>query len=468
MSTDIYALFRAGVSVPAHSCVLSAISPHFSSTLTSTAPPPPGQNRLLEFHALGACTLLHMVRLLYSGEMAGEGEKEKQEAVLAAAKLGIHGLVEVTKQDCSSSRKEEGGSRHTDVAVQTESLRPEDVEARQGRWRREVRNGSTILWKDTHLSTHTEEPQVNTGPPNYPASPLETIDITALQSLGQTDSHLVSTQIPYVPISVVYPSSENENPSSATVPSMQVPTAVEHTSVDVVAPPYSSSLASFPPFSTQAASCNPHPQSCWTGPQGADRGVVADEEDEQFQQFQGNIPGFISYFLNPEKGEGSHRTGRARARGARRAGKSERRVRKPRLKKEVKEGLTQTVDVQNVGVSRLQKRFLQRGGVRASRPGQGGGAAGRKLYLKTRELLKPAKETSQRGKKRGKVWEISESGGVLPRSECEEGDNQSGEKNTGQQSKRVSTVLSAASAKHTYRAVIGWTIYHINSFTNCS
>ncbi|XP_059201543.1 uncharacterized protein LOC131981319 [Centropristis striata] len=66
----------------------------------------------------------------------------------------------------------------------------------------------------------------------------------------------------------------------------------------------------------------------------------------------------------------------------------------------------QTVDVQDVGVSKLQMLFLQRWGLRSSRTGQGGGAAGRKLYLKTREALTPAKGRRRRG--RGKLWDFSE------------------------------------------------------------
>ncbi|KAL3044825.1 hypothetical protein OYC64_013156 [Pagothenia borchgrevinki] len=193
-----------GVSVPAHSCVLSALSPHFSSTLSSTPQPPAGQSRLLEFRALGACTLLHMVRLLYCGEMAGEGEKEKQEAISAAAKLGIHGLVEVTKRQLErGSVKGDGG--HTEAGVQTEPLMPEEDEGRVGKWRREVRDGSTFLWKDTLPDgrkdswTQTEELQEQLVPAYQPAAPLETINIADFQSLGQTASHFVPPQIPYVP-----------------------------------------------------------------------------------------------------------------------------------------------------------------------------------------------------------------------------------------------------------------------------
>ncbi|TNN77680.1 BTB/POZ domain-containing protein 18 [Liparis tanakae] len=289
-----------GVSVPAHSCVLSAISPQMSSALSSTPPPPAGQSRLLEFRALGACSLLHMVRLLYCGEMVGEGEKEKQDAISAAAKLGIHGLVEVTKRECKCRNKEEW---RTEVGVQTEPLRPQEMEER--------------------LGSH-----VTPGPADL--------------------------------------------------------------------------------------------ENWCDDPEGATRDVTAVEEwgDEQLEQFQGNIPEYISYFLNSDKEEGVGR-GRARRRqgagvgGARRGGTAERRAKTPQEKRggRGRRGLTQTVDLQDVGVSKLQKFFLQRWG--PSRTGQGGGAVGRKLYLKTRELLKSTK-SGQRTRRRGKVWEFSQSGDALP------------------------------------------------------
>ncbi|KAK9518098.1 hypothetical protein VZT92_023419 [Zoarces viviparus] len=390
-----------GVSVPAHSCILSAISPHISSALSSSPPPPAGQNHLLEFRALGACTLLHMVRLLYSGEMAGEGEEEKREAISAAAKLGIHGLVEVTKRD-GEDRNEEVSWR-TEVGVQT---KPEENEGRPGRWRRGVTDGRPFPWRETASDgkkdtwTQTEQLQVHSGPPPHPAASFETIDMTALQGLGQTDAHLAPPQIPYIPISFVYPLDENQihqSVSPLTV-SMQGSTAAGHTFAPPPLLPSSSSVT--------------------TGPV---RDVTAVEEwrDERVEQFQGNIPEYISYFLNPDKGEGFSR-GRAMRRrgagvgGARRAGTGERRARRPRARTGGRGGLTQTVDVQEVGVSRLQKLFRQRWG--PSRAGQGGGAVGRKLHLKTRELLRSTK-SSQRRRGRGKVWEFSPSGDALPYSQ---------------------------------------------------
>ncbi|KAM7417628.1 hypothetical protein PAMA_017321 [Pampus argenteus] len=404
------------VSVPAHSCILAAISPHFSAALSSTSALPAGQSRLLEFQTLGTCTLLHMVRLLYSGEMAGEGEEEKQEAISAAAKLGIHGLVEVTERD-RKSRKWDGESQQTEVGVQTEPVMIEESEPRDVStflWKEMLSNGEKDSW------TQTEELQVNTAPSYHPAASFETIDVTDLQSLRQIDSHLVHPQIPCIPISCVYPPDANQtsHPFSAPAASFQKSPATGHTPVAVVEPPYSSVPPSLLPFSSQATPWAADPHSYWAGPQGASKDVAEGEkwEDEHLKHFQDNIPGFISYFLNPDEVDGPCRERPQRrgagVGGARRAETGERRARRPqvRARGRGRRGLTQTVDVQDVGVSSLQKLFLQRWGRPPCTKGQGGGAVGRKLFLKTRELLKPAKR--RRG--RGKAWDFSQSGQLPP------------------------------------------------------
>ncbi|CAG04766.1 unnamed protein product [Tetraodon nigroviridis] len=299
------------ISVPAHSCVLSAISPHIASALSSTPSPPPGQSRLLEFQALGACTLLRVVRLMYSGEMAGEGEKEKQEAVSAAAQLGIHGLVEVTT-------------------------------------------------------------------PNEPT--FETIDMTCLQNLRQTvitDSSVIASQIPVIPLSLL--SCENQVPQ-ASLASLQE-SAVSSVVLDL--PPSFSTL-----FSRETASIV-HPQSRRSSSQA---GAGSEWDDSSFEQFKGNISAYISEFLNPEKQERRSRRGRPRGRrqaatrrGQRTARRGQRTAR--RAAGSARGGFTETVDVQEVGLSAAQQLFLQRWSTRSSRTGQGGGAAGRKLCLKTREKV---------------------------------------------------------------------------------
>ncbi|CAM4615953.1 unnamed protein product [Leuciscus chuanchicus] len=75
-----------GVSVPVHSCVLSAFSPKLCGTLSAMPSPRNGQRRLIEVQAVEACTLLSLVSLLYSGQF----KEDKEEVLLAACKLGIN------------------------------------------------------------------------------------------------------------------------------------------------------------------------------------------------------------------------------------------------------------------------------------------------------------------------------------------------------------------------------------------
>lgn len=365
--------FPPDISVPAHSCVLSAISPHIASALSSTPSPPPGQSRLLEFQALGACTLLRVVGLMYSGEMVGEGETEKQEAVSAAAKLGIHGLVEVATKNGENSQ-------WVEVGVQTEPL---EKEKGQVRWVRDVRDGSTIMWKERlsggnkDMWTQTEQLQLNAVAPELT---FETIDMSCLQNLSHAHSSAIPPQIPFIPISLLYPPNEHPNPppSCAPVASSQESTAAGASSAGLDPPPSFSSL-----FNREITSFV-HPQSRRSSSQAA---AANEWDDSSFEQFKGNIPGYINDFLNPERQK--RRRGRPRGRSRNSGAGGTRRARAgEKLRQRLgRGGFTETVDVQEVGLSTVHKVFLQRWSTRSSRTGQGGGAAGRKLYLKTREQL---------------------------------------------------------------------------------
>lgn len=338
-----------------------------------------GQSRLLEFQALGACTLLSVVRLMYSGEMVGEGEKEKQEAISAAAKLGIHGLVEV-------AAKSGENSEWVEVGVQTEPLM--EKEGGEGRWVRQVRDGTTILWKE-RLSggvkdswTQTEQLQAKTAAPE---SSFETIDLTCFQNLRQADSGVVPPQIPTIPMSLLYPTNENQIPQPSCMPVeyLQETTAAGPSHVVMDLQPSFSSL-----FSQEAASI--------TSPAVPQVAAGNDWVDSSYEQFQGNISGYINYFLNPENEVKRRQRGRprgsgrrSRASGARRATTGERKPRRPSAAagRRGRGGFMETVDVQDVGLSAVQTLFLQRWSTKSSRTGQGGGAVGRKLYMKTRDKL---------------------------------------------------------------------------------
>ncbi|CAN9515001.1 unnamed protein product [Ophioblennius macclurei] len=385
-----------GVSVPAHSCVLSAISPFISSSLPSSPLLPAGMRQPVDCQALDSCTLLHMVELFYSGEMNGEGETEKQEAIYAAAKLGIDGLVEVTRRDSNRGPQREAGLS-ANAGVQTEP-----AEKARTRWRREVRDGTAYLWKETvsdggqDVWTQTEEFLMNPGSPHPPAS-FQTIDMSSLQSLGQINSQLVPAQI--VPVSVVY--DQNQWTHGSSVPFEG--SAVGGTQC-IPAPGPSSLLH----YSSQVI---PEMQAGWSAPQMAPQEIA----DQHFEQFDGNIPGFISHFLNPEEGGSrGRRAGRRRraARGGmRRGGTAARRRPRGKLRGRGRGTLTQMVDVQEVSAAagRLQKLFRHRLAGRPSRSGQGGGAAGRRLQVKTRELVISG-ATRQRKRASLKVWEFSQTG----------------------------------------------------------
>jgi len=85
-------LISSGVCVPAHSCVLAALSPIFSRILSTSSAPHAGQNRLLSLEAVGSHALLKLVGFLYSGEMEIESRSEHEEVMAAAHRLGLRNL----------------------------------------------------------------------------------------------------------------------------------------------------------------------------------------------------------------------------------------------------------------------------------------------------------------------------------------------------------------------------------------
>lgn len=338
--------------------------------------------------------------------MAGEGECEKQEAIYAAAKLGISGLVEVTK---SRGRPGGGAERYTEMGVQTE-----EDEVRGVSWRREMRDEFTRLWKETlsdrrrDVWTQTEEELIHACAPVSSVVPYQTIDMSVLQTIAPTDSHQV------VPVTIIYPPDQNQTLQYVYAPPeyLQEPTtsaAPQH----APQPPYP-----LPGFPTHTVSCVADSQSCVADPD------PEEGEDELLERFQGNIPGFISNFRNvviPEDRE-SPRRGRAgrRPRGAKAARTGPQRTRTPRGRAggrgRGRGGFTQMVDVQEIGVGKLQKVFLHRWRVSTPRTGLGGGAVGRKVFQKTREELEPARKGRSR-RRRGKVFEVGQSQDVQPGSD---------------------------------------------------
>ncbi|KAK5603761.1 hypothetical protein CRENBAI_001469 [Crenichthys baileyi] len=82
-----------GISVPTHSCVLAALSPYLSQSLSATPSPPLGQMRRLHLQAVTAQTLLKLVGLLYSGELEVKSCEEQNDMLAAAHRFGISDLA---------------------------------------------------------------------------------------------------------------------------------------------------------------------------------------------------------------------------------------------------------------------------------------------------------------------------------------------------------------------------------------
>nr|XP_055060844.1 uncharacterized protein LOC129444287 isoform X2 [Misgurnus anguillicaudatus]XP_055060845.1 uncharacterized protein LOC129444287 isoform X2 [Misgurnus anguillicaudatus] len=108
-----------GVCVPAHSCVLAALSPIFSAVLSTSPAPPAGKNRLLSLKAVGSHALLKLVGFVYTGEMKIESQSEHEDVMAAAHKLGLRNLIG-KKRVWVERRVEDVGRYQKEAGVQTE------------------------------------------------------------------------------------------------------------------------------------------------------------------------------------------------------------------------------------------------------------------------------------------------------------------------------------------------------------
>ncbi|XP_064859376.1 uncharacterized protein LOC115118946 [Oncorhynchus nerka] len=192
-----------GLSVPAHSCILAALSPYLSNALSNQSSPlPAGQRWPLKLQAVKAQTLLKLVDLLYSGELEGEGSMEQEEVMAAACKLGIGRLVEGWKdRGREGEGEEERRCSLRDVGVQTEGG--------------ETQVGALV-------ETGTQTVDCNGGTWRTFLSPLPDALPTPLllvQSSSEGQQHTTHTALPSLSPQIMTPTS---HPSS-TPPSVKAP-----------------------------------------------------------------------------------------------------------------------------------------------------------------------------------------------------------------------------------------------------
>ncbi|XP_034543132.1 uncharacterized protein LOC117815491 isoform X2 [Notolabrus celidotus] len=148
-----------GISVPAHSCILAALSPYLSRKLLSSPSPPSGQKQQLQLQAVKAQTLLKLVGLLYSGELEVTGSMEQNDVLSAARQFGITELVE------GQLKEMKGGDPQQRVC---QSCKDKEVEGRERNERWEMQNAGvqsdiaeasaadSLTEKRTSVSTGTQ------------------------------------------------------------------------------------------------------------------------------------------------------------------------------------------------------------------------------------------------------------------------------------------------------------------------
>ncbi|XP_060903352.1 uncharacterized protein ctnnd1 isoform X1 [Labrus mixtus] len=117
-----------GISIPAHSCILAALSPYLSRKLSASTSLS-GEKHQLQLQALKAQTLLKLVGLLYSGELEVKGSVEKNDVLSAARQLGITDLVEGQNWQMKEREPQKKGSLCSrDKEERTESLKMQDAQ----------------------------------------------------------------------------------------------------------------------------------------------------------------------------------------------------------------------------------------------------------------------------------------------------------------------------------------------------
>ncbi|XP_021336956.2 uncharacterized protein isoform X2 [Danio rerio] len=134
-------LQSGGVSVPVHSCVLSAFSPFLCGALSAMPSPQNGQKRLLEVQSMESCTLLSLVSLLYTGQL----HEDKEDVLSAAYKLGIS-IPQRSPMRTSSEQNTQTECTTVEKECQTETLSSENP----------IETLGASLWRsDQGLCTYT-------------------------------------------------------------------------------------------------------------------------------------------------------------------------------------------------------------------------------------------------------------------------------------------------------------------------
>ncbi|XP_056327843.1 uncharacterized protein LOC130240386 [Danio aesculapii] len=169
-----------GVSVPVHSCVLSAFSPFLCGALSAMPSPRNGQKRLIEVQSMESCTLLRLVSLLYTGQL----HEDKEDVLSAACKLGISIPHRSPKRTSSEQNTQtECMNPSVEKECQTETLSSEHP----------IETVGASLWRsDQGLCTYTDGSDI-------------TLDVALHNIPGNPESMPCLPVMDVVPESAMYP-----------------------------------------------------------------------------------------------------------------------------------------------------------------------------------------------------------------------------------------------------------------------
>ncbi|KAI7801727.1 hypothetical protein IRJ41_017618, partial [Triplophysa rosa] len=365
-------LHTQGVSVPVHSCVLSAFSPWLRGALSTM--PSSGQKRLIEIQAKEACTLLSLVTLLYSGQFS----EDKDEVLSVACKLGIN----IPQQDATAGSKRHVGK--ADSGSQTETQTEHTKELVERECQTEILCTATL-----------------TLPSECPKETVETVNVIDLSS-WRSDQVLdpYSTLSDITLTTLVQGVPEKLPFGMAGVPETSMyPT--------VSAPACAAQGYACPPESWCAP---PPPQThpCYGTQPSVSQGqstlgaILQGEEYDLggLEEFENNIPGFINCFLKANSTLGTRQTGQSQRgmRGDVKTGGTARRARRGRP--------TGNCAFKSEGwnIRKIEQHMHRFGRVACSVGiGQGGGRVGR--MLDSRHVLKHQGRLNRRPG-RGAIYEV--------------------------------------------------------------
>ncbi|XP_073676316.1 uncharacterized protein [Garra rufa] len=364
-----------GVSVPVHSCVLSAFSPWLCRALSAMPSPRNGHRRLIEVQAVEACTLLSLVSLLYSGQL----NEDKEDVLSAACKLGIDIPQQVSKRASSTERntqtecmKEVAERECQTDTVPSECQNPkETIES--------VNLIGTSSWRtDQGLCTYTDGSDIT---------------LATLQNVQGNPENIPSFQVlDVVPETALYPTTSGP----PCLPQVYVcPPSASYQQTPTPLPPHP-----YPSHSTNVAPLANEGQPALGGVSEGEECVL-----EAFARFENNIPGFINYFLDTDNPQVLAQREPSQ-RGMRGDVKTEERATRGR-----RAGARGGFALKGEGLSVCKRgQNMNRCGrvAGSARMGQGGGRVGR--MLDTRQMFKNQERLKRKRQGRGAMKEEGERG----------------------------------------------------------